>query len=118
MRNLLRNYKDFYKVNENEEDKPFRLYGEGSTPEAQLIDLLKSLIEYIKKADPRDQESYDLIKKDISDRKNDITNHPSFSDFKHGFNWQDSVIKLSDWNVDLKKAISSLYSKAEKRELF
>jgi hypothetical protein len=112
------NFKEFYKINENDEDdKPFRLYGTGSTPEAELIDSLKSLIADIKKANPSDQESYDNIKADIRAKSTAIKSHRSYPELKHGIPWQDGFIKLSDWAIELKDAVNTLSQKASRKGL-
>ena len=113
----IKDYKTFYKVSEQEEEKPFRLYGEGGTDEADLINQLKRLIKDINSANPKDQESYDLIKEDIKSKTLAIKRHKNFEDFKKGFNWQDTFIKLSDWESELKNAVYNMASKAAKRGL-
>ena len=114
---MIKNFKGFTKLNEQDEDTPFRLYGTGETAEAKLIEDLKGLIDFIKKANPTNAENYSQIKGEIRDRTVSITRHPSFADFKHGFDWQDSVIKLDDWRVELKDVALLLHQKAEKKGL-
>ena len=115
--NKIKDFREFRRLNENDEELPFRLYGEGSTPEAELIDSLKSLIEDIKKANPTDQLAYDDIKADIRSKTAAIKSHKSYPELKHGIPWQDGFIKLSDWAVDLKTAVNTLSSKANKKGL-
>lgn len=114
----LKDFREFTQINENdEEEKPFRLYGEGSNPEAELIDAIKALIEDIKKANPIDQADYDMIKDDIKSKTAAIKGHESYPELKEGIPWQDGFIKLSDWAVDLKDAVNSLHAKATKKGL-
>jgi len=116
--NNIKDFKGFRRVNEREEDeKPFRLYGEGSTPEAQLINYLKRLVEDIKKANPTDQAHYDSIKSDIRSKTSAIKRHRSYADLKYGIPWQDGFIKLSDWSTELKSAVTTLATKASKKGL-
>lgn len=117
MSKIIKDYKGFTKVNENDDDKPFRLYGTGATPEAELIELVKSLITDIKKSNPKDQESYNIIKDNIRNKSSLIKRHPKLEDFKHGFQWQDTFIKLSDWQGELKSAVLELNKKAQKNGL-
>lgn len=115
MKKVLHSFNNFNKVNEN--DTPFRLYGDGSNSESELISLLKSLIDDINKYNPIDQEDFNKIKDEISNKKEEIISHPKFNEFKDGFEWQDSTIKLSDWKQELETAVDSMYSKAVKRGL-
>jgi hypothetical protein len=113
----IKDFKEFRKLNENDEELPFRLYGAGSTPEAELIDSLKALVADIKKANPSDQADYDAIKSDIRSKTAAIKGHKSYPELKEGIPWQDGFIKLSDWAVDLKDAVKTLASKANKKGL-
>jgi hypothetical protein len=116
---VIRNYKGYKKVNEEDKhETPFRLYGKGMTPQAELIKMYKSFINGIKKASPTDQESLDKIREDITKMKDTIMSHPNFEEFKDpGFEWQDQTIKASDSQAELKSAIESLDAKAIKKGL-
>jgi len=117
MNKVIRGFKEFNKVNENDDDRPFRLYGEGNTPEAELIAMLKDLISMINSANPVDQESYDVIKEDIRNATSDIKSHSGFEELKNGIPWQDGFIKLSDWSSELKEAVMVMNKKASKKGL-
>ena len=71
----------------------------------------------IKKANPSDQADYDAIKSDIRSKTAAIKGHKSYPELKDGIPWQDGFIKLSDWAVDLKDAVKTLASKANKKGL-
>jgi hypothetical protein len=118
MKTFIKGFKGFSKINEQEEeDRPFRLYGEGDTPEAELIAMLKDLIVMINKANPTDQENYDEIKDSIRDTTSSIKRHRSFGELKDGIPWQDGFIKLSDWSSELKEAVLNMNRKATKKGL-
>jgi hypothetical protein len=113
----LKDFNQFNKINEQDEDKPFRLYGEGDTPEAELIAMLKDLIDMINKSNPMDQEGYDGIKEEIREMTSTIKRHRSFGELKDGIPWQDGFIKLSDWSYELKEAVRNMSRKAAKKRL-
>ena len=111
-------YKKVSEENDNEFEVPFRLYGEGITPQSELIEELKSMVAGINKATITDQDSYDRIKADIITKKDKIMSHPNFDEFKEtGFEWQDETIKLSDWQEELRDAVASMSDKANKKGL-
>jgi hypothetical protein len=114
---MIKDFKKFTKLNEDDEEAPFRLYGTGKTAEAALIEELKDLVDFINRANPIDQEDYNNIKEDIKLKTSKIKGNKSFLDFKDGFDWQDSVIKLSDWQDDLKLAVTTMNKKATKKGL-
>ncbi len=117
---VIKDWKGYTKLSEEfeGEETPFRLYGEGTTPQAELIQELKSMIEGINKANPTDQANYDKIKEDIKIKKDKIMSHPNFDEFKEkGFEWQDETIKLSDWQSELREAVGNMANKAQKKGL-
>jgi hypothetical protein len=113
----IKDYKGFSKINEDDDDKPFRLYGEGTTPEAELIEMLKALVDTINKVNLTDQEAYDNFKEGIRTETMDIKRHRSFGELKDGIPWQDGFIKLSDWSAEIKEAVLNMNRKATKKGL-
>lgn len=118
---MVKGFNEFSKLNMSEQEEPQeieRLFGTGRNSKTDLIKKLVSMIEMISKSNPADQESYDQIKINIKEAKNEIVNHPDFREFKtEGFDWQGSKIGLVEWEADLKKAVKSLYAKAVKKGL-
>lgn len=121
MKEVVKGFDKFTKINENEElegDMPFRLYGQGDNPKQALIRDLKELITMINKSNPSTQEEYDAIKDMIKNKAEELKSHPDFEEFKEeGFEWQDRVIKLSDWHADLRQAVHALSAKVSKKGL-
>lgn len=119
MRNVLKGFSVFNKINEEEEmGELFRLYGSGDNPQRQLISDLKELIEMVATSNPNTQEEYEQIKEQIRSKGESLKSHPNFEEFKkNGFEWQDQIIKLGDWQSELKKAVYALHQKASKKGL-
>jgi hypothetical protein len=114
---MVKKWEDFHKVTEDsEEDMKNRLYGTGDNPKRDLVTALKDLVSTISKSNPATQEDFDNIKMDIKEKKERITSHADFNEFKQdGFEWQDQVIKASDWEKELRDAVVTLYKKATKK---
>jgi hypothetical protein len=119
MKTFLKGFKTFNKINENEEmEEPFRLYGRGLNSKQELIKELKSFIEMIYKMRPETAEDFEQMKSDIKSKSDEIKNHPDYLEFKNeGFEFQDQVIKMSDWKDDFDKAVMAFYQKASKKGL-
>ena len=70
---------------------------------------MSDLVEFIKSANPSNEQEDIEIQTAIKIKKNRILNHHMFEEFKeNGFSMQDNVLKLSDWSESLKEA-ASLY---------
>jgi hypothetical protein len=119
MRNVIKGFSVFNKINEESEmEEPFRLYGMGDNPQRQLISDLKELIEVVATSNPNTQEEYEQIKEQIRLKGESLKSHPNFEEFKEtGFEWQDQIIKLSDWQSELKQAVYTLHQKTSKKGL-
>ena len=76
--------------------------------QGELMDMLTELVEFIKKANPVNEQEDAEIQMVINLLKNKILNHPMFEEFKEsGFTLQDNTLKLSDWSANLKQAASA-----------
>lgn len=117
MKNLVKGFKQFNKINEQEDmEEPFRLYGRGSNSKQKLIKELKGLINTIDRLNPKSLEEFESMKLEIKDRANAIKNHPDYLEFKEtGFEFQDQIISMSDWKDDFDKAVIKFYQKASKK---
>jgi len=115
MKRNIKKFKNFSRINENDQDLPPRLYGQGSTPGAELIEMINHLIDDIRKSNPTDQESYEQIKSDIKSKTDMVRRHQSYGELRNGIHWQDEVIKLIDFSNDIREAVSELTNKANKK---
>jgi hypothetical protein len=115
MKRNIKKFNNFSRVNEQDTDLPPRVYGQGSTPEAELIEMINQLVDDIRKSNPKDQDSYEEIKSDIKSKTDMIRRHRSYGDLRNGIHWQDEVIKLVDFSNDIRSAVSELTNKANKK---
>ena len=111
-------FKAYSKLNENEEEEPFRLYGRGTNSKQELIKQLKDLIAMINRMNPITEDDFEQAKFEIKDASDAVKTHPDYNEFKtEGFEWQDQTIKMSDWKEEFDRAIANLYQKVSKRGL-
>lgn len=118
MKAPVKGFKLFNRINENDENMTdnFRMFGKGETSQLKLVSELKELIDMISRSNPSSQEEYDIIKEEIRDKGDTLKSHPNFEEFKEvGFEWQDSIIKLSDWQSELRDAVLNLHNKVSKK---
>lgn len=115
---MVKKWNDFHGIVEGEkpEEDSSQLFGTGPSTQQDLVILLRKFIVFISKANPESQEDFNDIKNDIKEKKEAITQHINYEEFKQfGFEYQDQIIKASDREDELREAILSLYAKATKK---
>tara|TARA_Y100000389_G_scaffold195186_1_gene226216 strand:+ start:4954 stop:5307 length:354 start_codon:yes stop_codon:yes gene_type:complete len=114
---MVKKWNDFHGIVEGEKpDDNTQLFGTGPSTQQDLVILLRKFVVFISKANPNSQEEFDDIKNDIREKKEAITRHVDYEEFKRfGFEYQDQIIKASDREEELREAVLSLYAKATKK---